>query len=80
MLRSELEVAAQGLQGQVVVEGDAGVREEPFPVWCPGDAGQFDDAALAELVVEVGVDDGAPGLLDETARFPRSSRLVTSSY
>ena len=61
-------VAAQPLQGEVVLvvaEVGAGLGAEPFPVRARGDAGQVDDGALADLVVEVGVDDGPLGLLHE---------------
>ena len=61
-------VAAQPLQGEVVLvvaEVGAGLGAEAFPVGAGGDAGQLDDGALAELVFEVGVDDGALGLLHE---------------
>ena len=37
----------------------------------PGsDAGELDDGGVAELVLEVGVDDGALGLVDEPHQAP----------
>jgi hypothetical protein len=68
VLRGELEVAAQAMQSQMVLvlaEVGTGFRAEALPVGAGGDAGEVDDAALAELVGEVGVDDRALGLLCE---------------